>query len=265
MTDEIARAAEYVAEADRIFAFVGAGFSAESGVPTFRGEDGIFSDEKIAELAYVETFEREPERALKWLQEARSMMAAVEPNEGHRALARLAARDDKTVTVATQNIDGLVERAARRAGVGVGRDLAVHHIHGSMTRIVCHDCGRAVDASFDASFDASDGGDDALDLSEMPTCEHCGGLLRPDVVLFGEMLPQEAFQASVQAARSADVGLLLGTSGIVYPAADLPRQASRAGASLVEINPNPTDLSSLCDVVIRAKTGEALPQVVDGA
>lgn len=239
--DDLDETARELAAADRVLAFVGSGLSAESGVPTYRGEDGLFSDPETAKLARAGTLDREPERALEFYEEGRQKIRELEPNPGHRALARLSTRAD--YTIATQNVDGLLERAAD----AVGTDLDIHYLHGSLYRIRCHDCERVVDRE--------------VDLSELPRCPECDGLLRPDVVLFGEMLPGDAFDASVDAAQRADVCLLLGTSGIVYPAAGLPRQAKRAGAFLVEINPEATELSELCDVALRGRTGELLPEI----
>lgn len=241
MTDAAEQTADLLADADRVFVFAGSGFSQESGVPTFRGEDGLFADDEVAKLAYAETLEREPERALSWYQEGRDKIGELEPNPGHYTLARLSRGAE--YTVATQNVDGLLERACEKEGV----ELPVHHIHGSLFRVRCHGCDREADGS--------------ADLSELPECEACGGLLRPDIVLFGELLPRAAFDASVEGAKSADVGLLLGTSGIVHPAAGLPRQAKRQGATLVEVNPEATELSDLCDLDIRGKTGEVLPDI----
>jgi NAD-dependent deacetylase len=248
MTEETRQAAELIARADSILAFVGAGLSADSGIPTFRGEDGIFADDAIERLAHADALEREPERALAWLEETRQMVRAASPNAGHRALAELAG--SRELTVATQNIDGLVDAAARDQEL----TLPVHYLHGSLFRIRCHAC--------DAVHAEEAGEADGIDLSEQPACPDCGGLLRPDIVLFGELLPDEAFKAAEVAARSADLCLMLGTSGLVYPAAGLPRTAAETGAALVEINPNPTELSHLADVVVRASTSEALPKII---
>ncbi len=241
MSEAIETTAELLADGDEVLVFAGSGFSAESGVPTFRGEDGLFADEEIAKLAYAETLEREPERVLAWFERARRKIRELEPNPGHHALARLSRR--ASYTVATQNVDGLLERACEQEGV----ELPVHHVHGSLFRLRCHDCGGETDRE--------------VDLSNLPECRECGGLLRPDVVLFGELLPREAFDASVAAAKRAEVCLLLGTSGIVHPAAGLPRQAKRRGAALVEINPETTELSEACEITLRGKTGELLPRI----
>lgn len=241
MEEATRRAGRLLAEADAVLVFAGSGLSAESGVPTFRGEDGLFSDPEVAELARRGTLEREPERALEWYEEGRRRMREVEPNPGHHALARIAGQVE--TTVATQNVDGLLEGAAEEEGV----ELEVHHVHGSLFEVVCDDCGREVDRE--------------VDLSEVPTCTECGGMLRPDVVLFGELLPRGVFEAAQEAADRADVCLSVGTSGLVYPAAGLPRRAAKGGAELIEINPRETELSDACDIVIRRKAGEAMPAV----
>jgi NAD-dependent deacetylase len=248
MTNQMELARELIDRAETILAFVGAGFSADSGIPTFRGEDGIFADDSIERLAHAEALEREPERALAWLEETREMVRSASPNAGHRALVELA--ESRSVTVATQNIDGLVDAVAGERGV----DLPIHYLHGSLFRIRCHACG--TDHLEDS------GPDRAIDLSETPECPECGGLLRPNIVLFGELLPDEAFGAAEEAARAADLCLMLGTSGAVYPAAGLPRLAADTGAAIIEINPNPTDLSGLADIVLRESTTVSLPKII---
>ena len=248
MTDALQQASELIERAETVLAFVGAGLSADSGIPTFRGEDGLFADASIERLAHADALEREPDRVLGWLEETRELVRAAAPNDGHRSVVELAASRD--VTVATQNIDGLIDAVARKQR----QDLPVHYLHGSLFRIRCHRCDRLhADETGTA---------EPIDLSTQPTCPECGGMLRPDIVLFGELLPDEAFRAAEAAARAADVCLLLGTSGVVYPAAGLPRTAAETGAALVEINPNPTDLSSLADVTVRASTSEAMPKII---
>ncbi|MFB6263090.1 MAG: NAD-dependent deacetylase [Bradymonadaceae bacterium] len=242
-SDAIERAAELYDRADEVLVFAGSGLSEESGVPTYRGEDGLFSDPDTQDLARAGILDRDPERALSFYQEGRETIRGLDPNPGHRALARLSRR--ARVTVATQNVDGLLERACADEGV----ELPVHHLHGSLFEVVCRNCG------------ASPADPETIDLSELPDCDRCGELLRPDVVLFGELLPQDAFDRSVAAAETADLCLLLGTSGIVHPAAGIPREAKAAGAELIEVNPNATELSELCDLVIRETTGEALPAI----
>ncbi|MGM0558030.1 MAG: SIR2 family NAD-dependent protein deacylase, partial [Myxococcota bacterium] len=140
-----------------------------------------------------------------------------------------------------QNVDGLLQKAFRREGVSPN----IWNLHGTLDRIVCHKCGEVIEH-------------EPEDLSEDYE-HHCGGILRPDVVLFGEMLPEEPFKQSLTAAERADVVLMLGTSGLVYPAASIPTLARSHGAKLIEVNPNETELSDIADVTIRGKTGEILP------
>lgn len=238
----IRKASAHLLDRPRVLACVGSGLSAESGVPTFRGPDGMFTDPRIARYTHVDTFELEPEAVLTWYQERRLQLQGIKPNPGHYALAELTQTGD--YTIATQNVDNLLEVAARSLGI----DIAIHHLHGSLNHIRCHRCAHGFN-----DFDLE------IDLSRSPSCERCGGPLRPGVVWFGEALPEEAFSRSAAGAKNADVCLLLGTSGLVYPAASLPETAKQFGARLIEVNPAMTDLSDICDILVRGKTGEVLP------
>jgi NAD-dependent deacetylase len=238
----IKQASRYLINRPRVLVCVGSGLSAESGVPTFRGPDGMFTDPRIARYTHVDTFELEPENVLAWYQQRREQLRDIKPNPGHYAVVELA--QTGTYTIATQNVDNLLEAAARELGLA----LTIHHLHGSLNHIRCHDCGYGFD---DFGLE--------VDLSTCPSCERCGGRLRPGVVWFGEALPEQALSKSTEAARNADVCLLLGTSGLVYPAASLPETARQFGAKVIEINTAMTGLSDLCDVIVRGKTGEALP------
>lgn len=238
----IRKASTHLVDRPRVLVCVGSGLSAESGVPTFRGPDGMFTDPRIARYTHVETFELEPEAVLTWYQERRQQLQGIKPNAGHYALAELTQTGD--YTIATQNVDNLLEVAARSLGI----DISIHHLHGSLNHIRCHNCGQGFD-----DFDLE------VDLSTSPSCESCAGPLRPGVVWFGEALPEEAFSYSSMMAKNADVCLLLGTSGLVYPAASLPETARQFGAKLIEVNTAMTDLSDICDILVRGKTGEVLP------
>lgn len=242
LDDRIREAAAAINPADTCFAFVGAGLSAESGIPTYRGEDGLFSDPETERLAFASTLESKPDEVLAWFQSLRDKLDGVEPNEGHTALTRI--HRTTPIEVGTQNIDGLIEEACQRRGV----EIPVHHIHGRADRDRCHACGERTAPT---------------DLSEQPTCAECGGMIRPDVVLFGEMLPRDAFDRAAEAAKHADICLLLGTSGIVHPAAQLPHEAVKAGARVIEVNPESTELSTLADICLRTSTGDALPAIAD--
>lgn len=238
---QIARTARRLQSAESVVLFAGSGLSAESGVPTFRGEDGLYSDEKVATYTRVRTLTKQPGEVLTWYQKRRDMVREVSPNEGHRALARMS-RQFEAFDVATQNVDNLLERAwSRENGRGV-----IRHLHGEITDTVCHDCGSRPD-------------NPDIDLSELPKCGDCGGLLRPGVVLFGEPLPTEAFESSRDAAARAEACLVVGTSGLVYPAARIPEVAARRGAFVVEVNPNVSGLSDRCDECLRGEAGDILP------
>lgn len=246
MTDDaIRRAASQLDDDPQVLVFAGSGLSVESGVPTFRGEDGMFQDDEIARLTRAQTFHSDRERMMEWYQARRDELDTIEPNPGHRALIELAA-ETGDYTFATQNVDHLLEAAAD----DYGYRPPIHHLHGSLLDVRCNDCGNTFE-------------DLTLDLSELPSCEECGGPLRPGVVWFGEALPTDALEQSRRAAQSADACLIVGTSGLVQPAASLPRIARRSGATLIEINPNSTALSEACDITIRGEAGSALPTLLE--
>jgi NAD-dependent deacetylase len=226
-----------LAEARRVAAFTGAGVSAESGVPTFRGADGIWSKMKPEELASMEGFLSNPSLVWEWYSHRRKIIAEVRPNPGHLALVRME-RLFPTFAVITQNIDNL----HRRAGSSV-----VHELHGNIERNYCMDCGTPVAPP------------DVPGRAGVPRCGVCGGLVRPDVVWFGEMLPEETWEMSVRAAESAEVFFSIGTSAVVYPAASLPLMAKQAGAYLVEVNPEPTPMTERADEFLAGPSGQILP------
>jgi NAD-dependent deacetylase len=237
------KAQQIMQQSHQILFFVGAGLSQASGIKTFRDEDGYYQDHKVEDLANVDSFFHQREVMLSWYQMRRNQLLNVQPNEGHRAMARLAGH--KNVVVATQNVDDLLERAQKEVGVS----CPVWHVHGSIADVLCHQCGHVF---LDASFDLSGG----------PLCEKCGGPLRPGVVWFGEALPPLPLQQSLDAAQACDVCVMVGTSGVVYPAAMIPEQALATGATLIEVNPAPSALSSKCEIVLRGKAHEILPQLM---
>ncbi|MBZ0135617.1 MAG: NAD-dependent deacylase [Planctomycetes bacterium] len=228
-------------KAKRIAALTGAGISAESKIPTFRDAmTGLWASFSPEELATPEAFARNPGMVWDWYAFRREMCAKAIPNPGHVALAELEKRVEH-FTLTTQNVDGLHQRAG---------SLRVFELHGSIARVKCVDTGRLLDG-------------------EIPECDEppprhpeTGGLLRPDVVWFGEALPVEALMESAQAARNADVFFTVGTSALVYPAAGLPIEAVRAGATVVEINPLETPFTELATFSLRGKSGEILPAIV---
>lgn len=228
-------------DASAVAAFTGAGMSAESGVPTFRGEDGIWKKFNPAELANIDAFLRNPDLVWEWYSYRRSVVTSVQPNAGHFALA---AMQDcyPGFCVITQNVDNLHRRAGSRI---------VHELHGNIERNFCIDCKRPA-----ASREASES-------KGVPRCPKCGGLIRPDVVWFGELLPVPVWDASVAAAEAADLFLVVGTSGVVAPASTLPGMARRSGAYVVEINVEPSELSPFVDELIVGKAGEVLPKLLE--
>jgi NAD-dependent deacetylase len=232
-----------LAGAARVVFFTGAGISAESGVPTFRGGGGIWDKFKPEELATFEGFRKNPTLVWEWYRMRKEVMSEVRPNAGHLAIAGLERQYD--VTVITQNIDNLHHRAG---------STVVHELHGNIGRNYCSGCG---------TFYA----DDRLDFGAdgVPTCAKCSGMVRPDVVWFGEFLPEEEWNSSIRAARRADIFFCVGTSGIVYPAASLPGEAKKAGAFLVEVNVGPTDLTPAFDESLYGPSGDVLPAIAAAA
>jgi NAD-dependent deacetylase len=250
MSDALARAADAIRRAPSVVALTGAGISAESGVPTFRGPDGLWKQYRAEDLATPQAFERDPATVWEWYAWRRGRIAIVRPNPGHEVLARLEDRLPAFALI-TQNVDGLHQRAGSRR---------VLELHGSIWRSICaRGCGFSRDDS---------GGTGSLpDHAELrdersggvlPMCT-CGGLLRPGVVWFGEALNPAVIDAAVQAAESATVCLVIGTSSLVYPAAGLPSLAKRAGSIVVEVNLEPTPLTPLADIVLRGPAGVVLP------
>lgn len=229
-----------LSRAKRIVVFTGAGISAECGVPTFRGNDGIWKKFKPEDLATFEGFRRNPELVWEWYRMRKEVMTTVNPGPGHLAIVAL--ERFYKVTVVTQNVDNL----HRRAGSSV-----VHELHGNIERNFCTGCGKFY-------------ADPDLDLARVsvPRCGRCGGNIRPDVVWFGELLPEQEWNAAVEAARWSDVFFCVGTSGVVYPAASIPSVAKQAGAMIVEVNVEPTELTPLMDESIIGLSGEVLPAVV---
>jgi NAD-dependent deacetylase len=229
-----------LSRARRIAVFTGAGISAESGVPTFRGGDGIWKKFKPEELATFEGFQRNPELVWEWYRMRKEVMTTVKPNAGHLAIVAL--EKFYRVTVITQNVDNL----HRRAGSSV-----VHELHGNIERNYCTGCGK-----FYADPELN------LPTVAVPRCPRCAGMIRPDVVWFGELLPEQEWSAGVDAARWSDVFFCVGTSGVVYPAASLPSVARQAGAMTVEINVEPTDLTRSMDESLIGLSGDILPAIV---
>lgn len=239
-----------VGEARRVVVVTGAGISAESGVPTFREvQTGLWERFSAQDLATPEAFEADPALVWTWYRWRQSLIRAVEPNPGHRAIAEWQQREGVELTVSTQNVDDLHERAGAEV---------LAHLHGSIFAHRCFDCDQPAELP-DAQYD----GFEAPPAAEEPArCEHCGGWIRPGVVWFGEMLPGDAFEQTAEAVRAADLVLVAGTSGIVQPAASLPLLALERGTPLIEVNPEETEISEVMDHCVRGPSGRVLPQLV---
>lgn len=246
----VERGRALLAKAGRVVVLTGAGVSAESGVPTFRGEAGLWKSRRPEELATPEAFRRDPRLVWEWYGWRRGLVGRCRPNPGHHALARAALARGSLVVV-TQNVDGLHEIAAREAASGgdPGPALPVE-LHGSLFRSRCTGCGRP---------SPDRGAVDASSLETLPRCRGCAELLRPDVVWFGERLDPAVLDRAFRAARAADVCLVVGTSAVVHPAASLPLATLASGGRLIEVNPADTPLTARADVVLRGAAGELLP------
>jgi NAD-dependent deacetylase len=237
---------EALAAADRIVALTGAGISAESGIPTFRGPGGLWRNFSPEQLATPEAFERDPSLVWEWYDWRRGLIHKARPNGGHRALAELERRSrrdasgKKTFTLVTQNVDGLHDRAGSTNLV---------KLHGDIWSLRCTGCGEVTR-------------NEQVPLPELPPRCRCGALLRPGVVWFGEALPAHEWAQAAEASSRAQVFLVIGTSAAVYPAAGLAHAARRAGARVAVVNLEPNDLDSMATWVLRGPSGELLPRLI---
>lgn len=227
--------------ATKILFFSGAGISAESGIATFRGEEGLWKKFKAEELANFSAFMKNPDLVWEWYQYRRKIVDSAKPNPGHLAIAQFENYYDD-VTVVTQNIDNLHRRAGSKN---------IYELHGNIEKNFCVECKERYDF---IKFE---------DTGEVPHCSKCNGLIRPDVVWFGEMLPQQTFTEAEDKAKKCEICFITGTSGIVYPAAYIPLTAKEYGAYLVEINVEYTDMSYNCDCTLIGKSGKILPIILD--
>jgi NAD-dependent deacetylase len=244
----IETAARLIASARSCVALVGAGISKESGVPTFRGAGGIWTRDGEPPMNGFQRFLADPEA---WWRsrlaeqqrpgELAQAIAAAKPNAGHLALAELE-QMGRLQTIITQNIDNLHQQAGSRS---------ILEIHGNRTLLRCLGCGRRFEPA-------------AVSTDPLPPrCEACGGIIKSDTVMFGEPIPEATLEACYKAARGCDCMLIVGTSAVVYPAAELPLLARRRGADLIEVNPDRTPLTHSCRVILRGAAGVVLPQLVD--
>lgn len=237
MDDAIEAVAARLARAERVFVLTGAGLSAASGLPTFRGSGGLWNDRRVEELASLAGFRNDPRTVWDWYNSRIAAHLAAGPNPGHRALAALA-RLVPALTLATQNVDGFHQLAGSRDAI---------ELHGNLRTLRCTGC--AYRERLDAPF-------------ALARLHHdCGGMLRPGVVWFGERLPSDAWDAAARASAEADTIIVAGTSAVVQPAASLARAGDRA-VTVIEINPEPA-LGAAAGLVLASGTETGLPAVVE--
>ena len=224
-----------------VAALTGAGISAESGVPTFRGEDGLWKKYRPEELANFNAFTRNPELVWEWYNYRKRLIKNVKPNPGHYALVKFE-EHFPDFSLITQNVDNLHRLAGSKN---------IYELHGNIMRNRCVDCSRYFE---DKELN--------LDKNKVPRCS-CGGLIRPDVVWFGESLPEKELYSSIDAATQSEVFFSIGTSALVHPAASLPLEAKHTGSYVVEINFEPTVISHLVDESIIGKSGDVLSKLIE--
>jgi len=232
---------EKLKSANAILFFTGAGISAESGIDTFRGKGGLWNKMSAQELASFDGFMKNPNLVWEWYQYRRKIVRETEPNAGHKIIAAFEKHFDE-VTVVTQNVDNLHKRAG---------SSNILELHGNIERNFCMNCKTFY------------GVEKFIETEEAPKCEKCDGMIRPDVVWFGEMLPQEIFAKAERKAADSDICFIVGTSAVVYPAAYIPISAKEAGATLVEINIESTEITNQVDYSIIGKAGEILPRIFE--
>lgn len=245
MQSKIQQAADLLRNAEHIVILTGAGVSRESGVPTFReAQDGLWARFDPQELATPSAFQANPKLVWDWYEYRRALVRQAQPNPGHFALATLQ-KKQPALTIITQNVDDLHEQAG---------STGVIHLHGKIARSKC--------------FYHCQGEPTYVDVLQLeyeegpPACPHCGRWVRPDVVWFGEMLPQDEINAAFNASQRADVALVVGTSGMVTPAAALPGIAKQAGAAVIEVNPAESGITPIANIKLDGGAGEVLPQVL---
>jgi len=236
---DLEQAREWLYQATAVAVLTGAGISAESGIPTFRGPDGLWKQYQPEDLATPEAFARDPKLVWEWYNWRREKIAPALPNPAHKALVQLEIKM-RSFTLVTQNVDGLHDRA------GSGRVLK---LHGDIWRLRCTVCG-------------ANWPDRRVPLPKIPPHCQCGGLARPGVVWFGEPLPEGMMKEAEHAAASAQVFLVIGTSANVYPAASLIPYTKQAGAKVIEINTEDTPYTAVVDCALRGPAGELLPRLL---
>jgi NAD-dependent deacetylase len=241
LEESLERAAGFLRRSRRVAALTGAGISAESGLATFRGAGGLWEGYRVEDVATPEAFRRAPAMVWRFYNARRAGLQSARPNPGHLALARLEERfGDGRFALITQNVDGLHRAAGSRH---------ILEIHGSLSHVRCTGCGQTADRPGEP-------------LDELPACPECGALLRPDVVWFGENLPEDVWLQAEAATAQCDCFLVIGTSALVYPAAGLIELARAGGASVIEVNLAATPASRLADACLFGPSGQVLPRLV---
>jgi NAD-dependent deacetylase len=238
---EIQRVRDWLAAAARVTVLTGAGISAESGVPTFRGKNGLWQGFRATDLATPEAFARDPKLVWRFYNWRRELLAPLNPNPAHEALVRLEGKVPQ-FNLLTQNIDDLHRKAGSRNIV---------ELHGNIWLVRCTRCLRVTR-------------NEEVPLPELPACAECGDLLRPHVVWFGEALDPADLERAVDVSRSCQVMLVIGTSAVVQPAASLALVARERGARVVEVNLGATPYTHLLDAALHGKAGTLVPQLVEG-
>lgn len=236
---DLTRPRTWLAEATNVAVLTGAGISAESGVPTFRGSDGLWREYKPEDLATPEAFARDPKLVWEWYDWRRRIIAKAVPNAAHKALVQLEVRKPG-FTLITQNVDGLHDMAG---------SSKILKLHGDIWRMRCTECG--------ANFPNR-----RVPLPKIPPHCACGGMARPGVVWFGEPLPEGMMKEAEHAVASAQVFLVIGTSAVVYPAAGMIPYAKRSGARVIEINTEPTAATPIVDSALEGPASEILPTLL---
>ena len=229
--------ADQLKKAQKIVFVTGAGISQESGIPTFRGKDGLWRKYDPMTLATIDAFYQNPKLVWEWYNERRQNILSANPNPGHLTIAEL--EKYKQVSVLTQNIDGLHQRAG---------STNVYELHGSIITIKCTVC------DFKDTI--------TTNFSQLPPMCKCGNILRPDVVWFGEALPQDIWHSAMEQSSSCDIMIVVGTSLAVSPANLLPVYAKENGALMIEVNPDETPMSDIMDLSLRSSAAKALPELV---
>jgi NAD-dependent deacetylase len=251
LNQQIEEVADLVVASGRIIVFTGAGVSTESGIPDFRGPGGIWSKYDPDDFTIQKFLSDQAVRKKHWelLIDSELKMTGAEPNAAHYAIAELE-QMGKLYGVITQNVDGLHQKA------GVSDEM-VFQLHGDMSHAKCLSCG--------TRYPMEEMAERVKKGIEEPTCDHCGGILKPDAVFFGEQLPLDVLTESERRSRTCDLCIALGSTLVVFPAANIPIYAARSGAKLVIINVGPTELDEVAHVRIEGKAGQVTPRIIERA